>query len=135
MGSSLRSQKIDYLVSGQKIRIMAKVLFLRSWTLLVVTFTIAILSAQNTPLRFERLSVEEGLSQGNVNFILKDSRGFLWFATQDGLNRYDGYECKVYSHEPGDAQRLASNYIWTLWEDPKGDLWIGTFGGGLCRWD
>ncbi len=92
------------------------------------------LGAQTRGMRFERLSVEEGLSQGTVNEILQDSGGFLWIATQDGLNRYDGYRFEVYQHDPEDPASLPGSWILALAEDAAGDLWIGTEGGGLARW-
>ncbi|MDW3652315.1 MAG: two-component regulator propeller domain-containing protein [Bacteroidia bacterium] len=91
--------------------------------------------SQNRKLEFEHISVEEGLSQGNVSCFLKDSYGYLWIGTQDGLNRYDGYEFTSFFHEPGNPKSLKSNYIWTVLEDREKNLWIGTFGGGLSKWD
>ncbi len=59
----------------------------------------------------------------------------MWFGTRDGLNRYDGYEFKVYRHDPDDENSISNNFIYALWEDALGDLWIGTNGGGLNRFD
>lgn len=84
---------------------------------------------------FTRLGAAEGLSQSGVNCILHDSRGYMWFGTQDGLNRYDGYNFTVFKHVPGDSLSISHNWIWTLHEDQRGNLWIGTFGGGLNRFD
>ncbi len=86
------------------------------------------------PMRFERLSIEDGLSQSVVNCILQDSTGFLWLGTQDGLNRYDGYRFKVYRHDDEDPESLPHDLVLSLATDPSGDLWIGTEGGGLARW-
>ncbi len=86
------------------------------------------------PMRFELLSIEDGLSQGTVNCILQDSTGFLWLGTQGGLNRYDGYDLKVYQHDDADPASLAHDFVLTLAEGPSGDLWAGTEGGGLGRW-
>ncbi len=85
-------------------------------------------------MRFERLSIEEGLSQSVVKCILQDSTGFLWLGTQAGLNRYDGYGFEVYRHDPRDPSSLAHDWVNTLVEDPSGDLWVGTEGGGLAHW-
>lgn len=85
-------------------------------------------------MRFEHLSVEDGLSQSVVNCILQDRTGFLWLGTQGGLNRYDGYRFKVYRHDPDDPESVAHDWILALAEDPSGDLWVGTEGGGLSRW-
>ena len=86
-------------------------------------------------MRFERLSLEQGLSQSYVNCILQDRRGFMWFGTQDGLNRYDGYGFTVFKHDALDPGSLSHNTVWALHEDRDGTLWIGTDGGGLDRWE
>ncbi len=91
--------------------------------------------AQNNNLRFNRIPDEHGLSQRTVNCALQDSKGFMWFGTQDGLNRYDGYNFKVFKHKPDDPRSLSENWIWTIYEDSSGRLWVGTFGGGACRFD
>jgi len=84
-------------------------------------------------LRFERISVEDGLSHSTVNCILQDSYGFMWFGTEDGLNRYDGHSFTVYRHNPDDPHSLSHNRVWSLYEDSAGALWVGTYGGGLNR--
>ena len=86
-------------------------------------------------LKFERISVEQGLSQSTVNCILQDSKGFMWFGTEDGLNMFDGHSFTVYKHNPEDPQSLSHNRVWSLFEDSTGVLWVGTFGGGLNRFD
>src|SRR5687767_5235177 len=87
------------------------------------------LSAQE--IRFAHISSKQGLSQALVNCILKDSKGFMWFATQDGLNKYDGYSMTVFRHDPDDANSISINDINTLYEDDHGVIWIGTNGGGV----
>jgi signal transduction histidine kinase/ligand-binding sensor domain-containing protein/CheY-like chemotaxis protein len=77
------------------------------------------------------LSIDEGLSHNNVKYILKDRAGYMWFATDDGLNRYDGYSFKVYRHKANDNSSLKVNNINVLFEDKAGNLWVGTGGGGL----
>jgi signal transduction histidine kinase/ligand-binding sensor domain-containing protein len=86
-------------------------------------------------LNFERISVEHGLSHSTVNCILQDSKGFMWFGTDDGLTRYDGYSFTVYRHDPDDPRSLSHNQVWSLFEDASGVLWVGTYGGGLNRFD
>ena len=86
-------------------------------------------------LKFKHLSVEAGLSHSTVNCILQDSKGFMWFGTDDGLNKYDGYSFTVYKHNPDDPFSISHNQIWSLFEDSSGTLWIGTYGGGLNRFD
>jgi ligand-binding sensor domain-containing protein/signal transduction histidine kinase len=80
-------------------------------------------------LRFTHLTTNDGLSQGFVVDILQDRRGFMWFATRDGLNRYDGHAFVVYKHNPTDDGSLSSNFIEDLLEDEHGYLWIATNGG------
>ena len=89
----------------------------------------------NCVLRFDHISIEEGLSQSSVRVIFQDSRGFLWFGTQDGLNRYDGYGFKVYKPDPDVPNSLSDRWITSIIEDKEGYLWIGTRLGGLNRYD
>jgi ligand-binding sensor domain-containing protein/signal transduction histidine kinase len=87
------------------------------------------------PIRFDHISLAQGLSQNSVFCILQDSMGFLWFGTQDGLNRYDGYQFEVYRPRPGDPNSLSHSSILAIHQDQQGLLWIGTNGGGLNRLD
>ncbi|MCJ8267817.1 MAG: hypothetical protein MJK04_00265 [Psychrosphaera sp.] len=91
--------------------------------------------AIDTVTHFERLSIEDGLSQNTVFSILQDSQGYIWFGTADGLNRYDGYTFKVFRHNPQDVGTISNNFITSLYKDSKGRLWVGTWGGGLNRFD
>jgi len=93
------------------------------------------LSARGDPLEFERLALEQGLSQSIIEGTLQDRVGFLWLATEDGLDRYDGYSFRVLRHDPDDANSLSYNDIKCVAEDRDGVLWVGTFGGGLNRYD
>ena len=87
------------------------------------------------PLRFEHLSLEDGLSQNAVLSMLQDRQGFLWFGTQDGLNRYDGYNFTVFKTDPENPSSISLASILDIEEDPDGLLWLGTWGGGLNRFD
>jgi len=86
----------------------------------------AILFAQPDNIQFEHLSVEDGLSSNTVISILQDSRGFMWFGTNNGLNRWDGYKFKIYTHNPVDSSSLSNDAISTLYEDTQGLMWVGT---------
>ncbi|MCB2204157.1 hypothetical protein KQI65_05360 [bacterium] len=86
-------------------------------------------------MRFERLTVEDGLSQGVVTAMLHDHSGFMWFGTKDGLNRYDGYTFVQFRNESDNVNSLGDNAISALVEDSLGQIWIGTEGGGLHRYD
>src|SRR5688500_1354643 len=89
----------------------------------------------NCVMRFDHISIEQGLSQSSVRVIFQDSRGFLWFGTEDGLNRYDGYTFKTYKPDPDAQNSLSDRWITSIVEDKEGYLWIGTRLGGLNRYD
>jgi signal transduction histidine kinase/ligand-binding sensor domain-containing protein/CheY-like chemotaxis protein len=86
-------------------------------------------------IRFRQISSEQGLSQTVVAAIAQDDVGFMWFGTQDGLNRFDGHEMRVYRHDPADPYSLADNLIQVLVPGRDGTLWVGTNNGGLDRYD
>jgi diguanylate cyclase (GGDEF)-like protein len=83
------------------------------------------------PMQFTRLTAEDGLSQGAVMAMLEDPQGFLWLGTEDGLDRYDGYEVHRYVHDRAQPSSLPDNWVSTLAQDRMGTLWIGTAGGGV----
>lgn len=85
-------------------------------------------------LTFDRLSLEEGLSQSVVAAMAQDPRGFLWLGTQDGLNRFDGYEFKIFKHRADEPDSLSDSFISSLLVDEDGVLWAGT-NRGLNRYD
>jgi ligand-binding sensor domain-containing protein len=75
---------------------------------------------------FRHLTVNQGLSQGSVVSILQDSQGFMWFGTQDGLNRFNGYDFTVFKHSPADSATLNDNFVVTLAEDSNKTFWAIT---------
>ncbi|MEX2332762.1 MAG: two-component regulator propeller domain-containing protein [Pseudohongiella sp.] len=91
--------------------------------------------AQTDNIFFEHLTVTDGLSQNSVHAIVQDHQGYLWLATQDGLNRYDGYDFVVYRHQSDAGSddearvKLSNSTVWSLYEDSKGTLWAGTANG------
>jgi ligand-binding sensor domain-containing protein/signal transduction histidine kinase len=85
--------------------------------------------------RFDHLTVDDGLSQSIVHAILQDSQGYLWFGTENGLNRYDGDKFLIFKSNPADPNSLPDSYITALTEDPSGGIWIGTRFGGLSHYD
>jgi ligand-binding sensor domain-containing protein len=85
-------------------------------------------------MQFTRLSTEDGLSQTRVSQIVQDNRGFIWFGTQYGLNRYDGYKFKVFVHDPLRANSLGGTFVTALFQDHAGFLWIGC-ASSLDRFD
>lgn len=95
----------------------------------LLLFVISVVKAQNTNLVYSnKLTVSNGLAHNGVTSIHEDSRGFLWFGTYDGINRYDGYEVKTYKNTI-DQNILTSNRVRVIDEDKKGNLWLGTDQG------
>jgi len=92
-----------------------------------------ILRAQNKykeiPIANKKVAINQDLSQGRITDILEDERGFMWFATIDGLNRYDGYDVKIFRHKDGDSTSISNNQINKLVEDKNGFIWIATIKG------
>lgn len=103
--------------------------------LLLAVFSVGVLLLPGKALaqdyKFNHLGVEDGLSQSVINCILEDKNGFMWFGTQDGLNRYDGYNLEVFKRNPEDTNSLSNNFVYSIKQDHKGIIWIGTNGGGL----
>ena len=95
----------------------------------LLLFFTGILSAQSPS--FELLGTSDGLSQGMIYDLLQDRQGFLWFATRDGLNRYDGYSFQIFQNNPFDPFSIAGNDIQSLFEDHLGRIWAGTTNNGL----
>ncbi|WP_419803294.1 two-component regulator propeller domain-containing protein [Mucilaginibacter sp.] len=102
------------------------------WAVLLV----ANVSAQAPiPLHFESFTIDNGLSQGFITSILQDKQGFMWFGTNDGLNRYDGYSFTVFRHDPLNLNSPAGDDISCLFEDSHQRLWIGFRGKGIDIYD
>ena len=118
---------------------------LASWLLLLATTfspTMVALAATQAPtgsaqanpsLRqaatFTHITIEQGLSDQRVQAIIQDRTGFIWFGTNNGLNRYDGNSIVAYRHDPANPTSLSSNFIEVLYEDRSGTLWVGTWSG------
>jgi len=94
-----------------------------------------LLYAQNQQLHFEHLGTEQGLSDLNSNCMLQDSRGFIWIGTENGLNRYDGYNFKIFKNNLQDTSSISNNYAQDIKEDNQGNIWVATQGGGLNKFD
>ena len=92
------------------------------------------LFSQSNNIEFEHISIDNGLSQSSVFSIIQDRKGFIWIGTLDGLNKYDGYNFKIYRSLPNDTTSLSHNTVFTIFEDSQGSLWIGTLGGGLNKY-
>ncbi len=92
-------------------------------------------SAKAAPMVFDHLNVQDGLSQNTVLDVMQDSQGYMWIATEAGLNRFDGYTFVRYNQDRSDPHALSSDFVWDMAEDANGDLWLATKGGGLARWE
>lgn len=99
-----------------------------------LVFLLAFLSTNGQQVTFNHLTVENGLSHNSVLAIAQDARGFMWYGTRYGLNRYDGQRFRIYQSRQGDTTGLSENLILSLFADSKKTLWVGT-AVGLCRYD
>ncbi|MDP4208659.1 MAG: two-component regulator propeller domain-containing protein [Bacteroidota bacterium] len=104
--------------------------------LLATSFSFVNLSkSQPISNKIRKISTVNGLTNNVVYSIVQDKLGFLWFATEDGLNRYDGYSFTSFRHDPTDKHSISGNFIQCLYCDSKGNVWIGTSENGLNRFD
>ena len=110
---------------------------IRKLSLLVLFLGINVLIFGNgNSYKFNKYSVNEGLSQSTVFSIIQDSKGFIWLGTRTGgLNRFDGYSFKNYKRNPNDPYAISGNEIICLFEDSQGFIWAGTRNDGLNRFD
>jgi ligand-binding sensor domain-containing protein/signal transduction histidine kinase len=119
------------------VRFEAKTVFIRlliSTSLLLPIAAEAQLPPQPNSRRFAHFQTDQGLSQSTIRAILRDHRGFMWFGTDDGLNKYDGYRFTTFKRISGDSSSLSDNYIRALFEDRERGIWVGT-NFGLNRFD
>lgn len=91
-------------------------------------------NAQTLNLKFKHINIGQGLSNSTIEAIYQDSKGFIWFGTRGGLNKYDGYQFKVFKNRPEKPNSISDNFIKCISEDVTHDLWIGT-SDGLNRFD
>ncbi|MCB0284140.1 MAG: histidine kinase [Calditrichaeota bacterium] len=108
-----------------------KKIFLLAWLLIFIPAV----NAQQAQYHFDHLSLEEGITHNLTYSILQDSKGFMWFGTFYGLIRHDGREYKNFKHIPFDTTSVSSDDIISLYEDRHGYIWVGTWSGGLNRFD
>ncbi|QQS35628.1 MAG: hypothetical protein IPM56_15495 [Ignavibacteriales bacterium] len=85
--------------------------------------------AQSRHINFENFSIKEGLSNDIATSIIQDKDGFIWIGTEDGLNRYDGYEFKIFKFNPANPGSISDDWITRVFQDSKGNIWIGTSNG------
>lgn len=108
---------------------------LRFWTVIFLSLLPMLLFAQLSDLKFEHITIEDGLSQSSGLCLLQDSQGFIWIGTEDGLNKYDGYNFKIYKNEIENPYSISFDHIYSLYEDESQVIWVGTNGGGLNKFD
>ncbi len=97
--------------------------------LLVVLCAVTSARGQTSPFQFNRIDISQGLSNNQVKGVLKDSKGFVWFATMSGLNRYDGYQFRIFRYNPRDSASLSDDYIQRIFEGPGKKIWVDTHNG------
>lgn len=115
--------------------IQGSLAFLRRLNLILCFITGSLSTLQSQPIFFNTITQQDGLRNGNVRSIVRDFQGFVWIGTEDGLHRFDGNQMKIYRNLEGDSLTISSNFILSLYEDSKHNLWIGTLDGGLCLYD
>lgn len=112
---------------------LIRILFLFSVLFFAVSESISLAQASN--IKFKHYNVENGLSQNNVNCIIQDKKGYMWFGTEDGLNQFNGYTFTIFKNNLKDTTSISSNLIRVIYEDTNGRIWVGTRNGGLNLFD
>ncbi len=108
---------------------MSRTIFVRSLTIIPLFLCLTTSNAQS--LRFSRLDTNDGLSNGVINCTLMDGKGYMWFGTENGLNRYNGYEFRIFSHDPNNQESISGNRIMAMKEDESENIYLATATGGL----
>ena len=113
------------------VRIIKKSIF----TLTALFVTVLTATSQRITLNTTYLNSSSGLSQNSIQCIFKDKYGFMWFGTQDGRNKYDGFKFTIYKHIKNNPRSLPANLVNSINEDANGNIWVGTRLGGLSKFD
>ncbi|RZK77731.1 MAG: hybrid sensor histidine kinase/response regulator, partial [Pedobacter sp.] len=103
-----------------------RIYFICIWVLFIPT---SLFSQNDNTVQFSHLDITNGLSDNQVNCIFKDKKGFMWFGTTSGLNRYDGSKFKIFKREPKDPQSIVDNHVMSIAEGPGDKLWVFTHSG------
>ncbi|TDQ08665.1 hybrid sensor histidine kinase/response regulator transcription factor [Pedobacter metabolipauper] len=103
--------------------------FVKQYLLLLIALCPLLSAASGPFLKFTTISRDNGLSNSTINCIVQDSKGFMWFGTNDGLNKYDGYQMMVYKYNAQNKSSISDNYIRHIYEDRQKNLWVGTSNG------
>lgn len=96
---------------------------------IILLFIAGNVTAQTLNLKFKHINIGQGLSNSTVESIYQDSKGFIWFGTRDGLNKYDGYQFTVFKNDPNNKNSISDNFIKCITEDANHNLWVGTTDG------
>jgi len=131
MVSGRKDRQSIILVKEQIVEMRNISIIKLSVILIALSICTNLLYSQNQSIRLQSITVNDGLSQSHVNTIYEDSRGYMWFGTTDGLNRFDGHEFVVYKYDPDDYNSISDNFVRCIIEDQNKRLWIGTDAGGL----
>ncbi|HEY4789350.1 MAG TPA: two-component regulator propeller domain-containing protein [Bacteroidales bacterium] len=102
-----------------------------SITFFAFLFVCSVIRSQPNHINFENFTIENGLSNNLIHFIFQDKKGWMWFGTYQGLNRFDGYKFTTFDHNPSDSASLETTLIRNLFEDNEGRLWVGTEKKGI----
>jgi PAS domain S-box-containing protein len=135
LGISLYLPHLRLEISRKIPRLLKGIIFT---VILVISLVLSLPAnayAEETQPQFYKIRVDDGLSQSCVLAILQDREGLIWFGTQDGLNKYDGYNFTVYKYNERNSKSLSDNFILSLYEDQSGTIWVGTQSGGLNKFD
>ena len=108
-----------------KNKILIFLLLISIFWLISTSYVRADISREN----FIRIGVKDGLSSSNITVIYQDSKGYMWIGTDDGLNKYNGYNVSVYNYEIDNEESLSSTHITAILEDEEENMWIGTEEG------
>ncbi len=114
---------------------LLKVFFSTTTICVLLILSMSTISLAQRNYLFENISIPEGLSNSTVNYIFQDSNGFIWTSTNDGLNRYDGNNIKVFRNDPNDSTTLPTNDCYAIAEDAEGFIWIGVSNNIIAKFD
>lgn len=110
-------------------------MFFRSFFFVFVGIMVGSQYGMSQTMEYEHFSDEHGLLSAHVSAVVKDTEGFMWIGTKQGLDRYDGYNCKHFINDPSNPKSIPENNIRCLFDDGGGKIYIGFFGRGFCIFD
>jgi len=136
IGISLNLPYIGFEVSRSTLQLLKILILTVIFTILIsLSRPVSVCAAESDDIIFQHITTEDGLSQSTINYLFQDSKGFIWFGTQDGLNNYDGYKLRIYKYDELNAHSLSDNFVTSIYEDKSGEIWVGTESGGLNKFE